>query len=96
MDSLLDSRLLQKLSFLGSASQDHLVSYLTSLEAHKYANSTLHALIGMIKRLLLHLPPERRLIITDDLTHTASSDIDCFVNSASAKGLSLSTINKLR
>jgi len=33
------------------------------------------------------------LIITDDLTHTTSSDIDAFVSSASAKGLSPSTIN---
>ena len=93
MDSLLSSRLLQKLSFLGSASQDHLVSYLTSLVARNYATSTLHALIGMIKRLLLHLPQQRRLIITGDLTHITSSDIDRFISSASAEGLSPSTIN---
>jgi site-specific recombinase XerD len=93
MDSLLASRLLQKLSFLGSASQDQVTSYLTLLEARNYAHSTLHAVVGMIKRLLLHLPQQRRLIITDDLTQTTSSDIDSFVSSASAKGLSPSTIN---
>ncbi|HEX8092007.1 MAG TPA: tyrosine-type recombinase/integrase [Blastocatellia bacterium] len=93
MDSLLASRLLQKLSFLGLASQDQLISYLTLLVARNYANSTLHAVVGMIKRLLLHLPPERRLIVTDNLSLTTSSDIDCFVNSASAEGLSPSTIN---
>ena len=93
MNSLLASRLLQKLSFLGFHSQDHLISYLTLLEARNYATSTLHAIVGIIKRLLLHLPTERRLIVTDDLTHITSSDIDRFVNSASAKGLSPSTIN---
>jgi site-specific recombinase XerD len=85
--------LLQKLSFLGSASQEQLISYLTLLEARNYAQSTLHAVVGMIKKLLLHLPQQRRLIITDDLTFTTSSDIDCFVSSVSAKGLSPSTIN---
>ena len=93
MDSLLASRLLQKLSFLGLDSQAHLISYLTLLEARNYANSTLQAVVGMIKRLLLHLPPDRRLVITDDLTLTTSSDIHCFVSTASAKGLSPSTIN---
>jgi integrase/recombinase XerD len=93
MDSLLATRLLQKLSFLGPASQDQVTSYLTLLEVRNYANSTLHAVVSMIKRLLLHLPPERRLIVTDDLTLITSSDIDCFVSSARAKGLSPSTIN---
>jgi len=93
MDSLLASRLLQKLSFLGSTSRDHLITYLTLLEARNYAQSTLHALIGIIKRLLLHLPHQRQLIVTDDLSLITSSDIDEFVNSASAKGLSPSTIN---
>jgi len=93
MDSLLASRLLQKLSFLGLHSQDHLITYLTLLEARNYATSTIHAIVGMINRLLLHLPTERRLIVTDDLTLITSSDIDCFVNSASANGLSPSTIN---
>ena len=93
MNSLLASRLLQKLSFLSLHSQDHLIGYLTLLEARNYAQSTLHAIVGIINRLLLHLPPQRRLIVTDDLTHITSSDIDCFVSSASANGLSPSTIN---
>ena len=93
MDSLLSPRLLQKLSFLGSASRRQLITYLTLLEARNYAHSTLDAVIGIIKRLLLHLPPGRVSLITDDLSQTTSSDIDCFVSSATAKGLAPSTIN---
>jgi site-specific recombinase XerD len=93
MDSLLTPRLLQKLSFLGSTSKHQLISYLTLLEARNYAQGTLDAVVGIIKRLLLHLPQERLPAITDDLAQTTSSDIDCFVSSARAKGLSPSTIN---
>jgi len=93
MDSLLSPRLLQKLSFLGSISKHQLVSYLTLLEARNYAQGTLDAIVGIIKRLLLHLPQQRLPTITDDLAKTSSSDIDYFVSSARAKGLSPSTIN---
>lgn len=51
MDSLLSSRLLQKLSFLGFASRDQLISYLTLLEARNYAHATLDAVVTVIKRL---------------------------------------------
>src|ERR1044072_8627328 len=93
MDSILSPRLLQKLSFLGSASKLQLISYLTLLEARNYAQSTLDGIVGIIKRLLLHLPQQRVSAITDDLSQTTSSDIDCFVSSATAKGLAPSTIN---
>src|SRR5262249_15718103 len=93
MDTLLSPRLLEKLSFLGSASKHLLISYLTLLEARNYALSTLDPVVLIIKRLLLPLPQGRVSVITDDLSLTTSSDIDCFLSSASAKGLAPSTIN---
>lgn len=93
MDSLRSSRLLQRLSSLGSASKDQLTSYLTLLEARNYAQGTLDAVVTVIKRFLLHLPESRLPAISDDLTQTTASDMDSFVSAASAKGLSPSTIN---
>jgi site-specific recombinase XerD len=93
MDSLLSPRLIEKLSFLGATSQALVIGYLNLLQARNYARSTLDAVAITIKRFVLHISKQRRTAIINDLAQATVSDVDCFVDTARSKGLSVGTIN---
>ena len=93
MERLPVSSFLPKLSFLGPASQEQVLSYLTLLRSRNYARGTLESVTVNLKRLTLHLSAPRRAVLTHDLAHTTSQDITDFVHRAQAAGLAPSTIN---
>ena len=93
MNSLLCSRHLKKLSFLGAASYNQVVRYLNLLEARNYAPSTLISIIEAIRRFALYLPAPRLTPVAHNLTTTTAHDIDRFVEAVKRRGLSPSTIN---
>jgi site-specific recombinase XerD len=93
MERLPVSSFLPKLSFLGPASQEQVLSYLTLLYSRNYARGTLESVTVNLKRLTLHLSAPRRAVLTHDLAHTTAQDITDFVHRAQAAGLAPSTIN---
>jgi len=93
MDCQLRSRFLRKLSFLGSDSQQLVLSYIQTLHARHYAEGTIEALVTAIKRFLLNLPEPRQLLIKNDFTLSTAHDLDSFIAAAQSKGFAPSTIN---
>src|SRR5262245_31729612 len=93
MDCLLPSRLIQRLSLLEETSKNHLIVYLSRLQASNYAQATFDAIVVAVRSLLLSLTHDRKIALADNLTQTTSSDIDCFIAAARSRGLAASTIN---
>ena len=93
MDCLLPSRLLQRLAFLEQVSRSQLIAYLSLLQARNYAQSTLQAIVGAVRHLVLSLPHQRQTTLAANLTQTTPSDIDSFIEAARSRGLAASTIN---
>mgnify|MGYP003298203273 CR=1 FL=1 len=84
MDCLLPSRLVHRLAFLEQTSKNQLIAYLCLLEARNYARSTLEAIVVAVRSLVHSLPDQRRTALADNLTQTTSSDIDSFIEAATA------------
>jgi site-specific recombinase XerD len=93
MERLRVSRYRQQLSCLQTTSQVQVLSYLSLLQARNYAQGTLDAVVTIIKRFCCHVPEPRQAMINGNLAHTTARDIDGFIDTASAQGLSPATIN---
>lgn len=94
MDCSASVRLVRVLSFLTSpVNQQHVLRYLTMLEARHYAASTVLAVAHSLKCLTTHLPTARQVVLLADLTQTTAQDISAFVSAAQQAGLQASTIN---
>ena len=82
MDCLLPARLIQRLVFLQQTGKNQLIAYLSLLQARKYAQATLQAIVGAVRGLVLSLPDPRKAALAENLTQTTSSDIDSFIEAA--------------
>jgi site-specific recombinase XerD len=93
MDSLLYARYLPKLSFLHTTSQAQVLSYLSLLQARHYAQGTVDTVVTIIKKFSLSVPEPRQAMLHGNLAQATIQDVDAFIQTASAQGLSPATIN---
>ncbi len=68
MDCPSSVRFANALSFLTTANQQHVLRYLTTLEARNYARSTLSNIVSALKSLTSHVSEPRRAVLVDDLS----------------------------
>src|SRR5215467_14329017 len=92
MDSQTNFRL-QALSELSPTSLHQVNRYLTALEARNYAQTTLAAIVSIIKKLLCSLPETSRRRIGQDLARVTADDLDVYIQAARQRELAPSTIN---
>jgi len=92
MDSRISLRL-QALSELSPASLDQVNRYLTALQARNYAQTTIAAVVSIIKKLLHSLPETSRQRVRQDLTRVTADDLDVYIRAARQQELAPSTIN---
>jgi site-specific recombinase XerD len=92
MDSQTNPRL-HALSELSATSLDQVNRYLTALEARNYAQTTLAAIVSIIKKPLCFLPETSRQRIRQDLARVTADDLDVYIQAARQQELAPSTIN---
>jgi site-specific recombinase XerD len=93
MESLLCARYLPKLSFLHATSQPQVLRYLSLRQARHDAQGTVATVVTIIKTFCLSVPAPRQAMLHGNLAPATVQDVDGFIQTASAQGLSPATIN---
>jgi site-specific recombinase XerD len=84
----------QQLAFLSPHNQELVATYLTSLQARRYAASTVYNTIGTLKRFCERLPPSRRPRIVDNVASLTGDDIEAWLEMAHQEGVAPATMNR--